>query len=513
MNSEFWELDELDFYGEEYSFLWEIHAWNAFVFDDSNIHKDVEFAVRARRRAKNSNIIITNNHILFQDAISDGAILWEVKNLVIDEAHAIEDVVTSALKKNISYESLHKLLLKIEKKIIKTKIDSIDFMQVKQQILFDSAEIFSLLEWKIFETFSPGAKYKTILLQADDFNTEKQYALLWEKITELLQQVTEIIAALEKNKQQIFAGEVQQMVSYIFVIQESFIKPQFSEYIYYIQHDDNYGTQLNMTVLSPGSFLQSNFWNKLESIILTSATLQMQDDFAYIHSTLQTQWFQTVCLESDFDYTKQALVCIPNDLWSIKNNAEQVVLFLGEFFRVVRGNTLVLFTAFAIIRSVFTALKIELQKEWIYLLAQSISGSKHKQIESFKKNSHNSILLWTDSFWEWIDIPWEDLQYLLIHKIPFPVPSDPIFMARSKLYSNSFEQYAIPKSILKLKQGFWRLIRTKKDSWIVLFLDDRIYTTKWGEKFLSAFPVGIKVRYASSEKILSIFDRNKDEKM
>ena len=86
-------------------------------------------------------------------------------------------------------------------------------------------------------------------------------------------------------------------------------------------------------------------------------------------------------------------------------------------------------------------------------------------------------------------------------------------MARSKLYSNSFEQYAIPKSILKLKQAFWRLIRTKKDSWIVLFLDDRIYTTKWGEKFLSAFPVGIKVRYASSEKILSIFDRNKDEKM
>jgi Rad3-related DNA helicase len=264
-----------------------------------------------------------------------------------------------------------------------------------------------------------------------------------------------------------------------------------------------------MTVLSPWNFLKSNFWNKLESIILTSATLQMQDDFAYIHRTLQTHWFQTEYLESDFDYTKQALVCIPNDLWSVKNNAEQIVIFLWTFFRIVQGNTLVLFTAFAMIRSVFSALKIDLQREWISLLAQSISGSKHKQIESFKKHSHNSILLGTDSFWEWIDIPWEDLQYLVIHKIPFPVPSDPIFMARSKLYSNSFEQYAVPKSILKLKQGFGRLIRTKKDSWIVLFLDDRIYTTRWGEKFLSAFPSDIKVRYASSEKILSIFDRNK----
>jgi len=143
------------------------------------------------------------------------------------------------------------------------------------------------------------------------------------------------------------------------------------------------------------------------------------------------------------------------------------------------------------------------------MLAQSISWSKHKQIDFFKKQPNNSILLWTDTFWEWIDIPWEDLRYLLIHKIPFNVPSDPIFQARSKLFQNSFEQYAIPKAVLKLKQWFGRLIRTKTDTWIVVFLDNRIFQSSWGEKFFEAFPEGTKVRFWTTEKLLSLLSSTK----
>ena len=118
-------------------------------------------------------------------------------------------------------------------------------------------------------------------------------------------------------------------------------------------------------------------------------------------------------------------------------------------------------------------------------------------------------MIWTDTFWEWIDIPGEDLKYLVIHKVPFMVPSDPIFKARSALFKNAFSDYSIPKSILKLKQGFWRLIRTKKDTWIVIFLDDRIYSTSWGAIFYNAFPSNIKVRKSSGKDLINILNKKR----
>lgn len=110
--------------------------------------------------------------------------------------------------------------------------------------------------------------------------------------------------------------------------------------------------------------------------------------------------FDILSLESDFDYQNQALVFIPTDLGSVKNNLPQVLKFLESFFLTVRGQTLVLLTAFSVIREIFSNLKIQLQKEDIHLLAQSISGSKNKQIDFFKAHSENSILLGTDTFWE-----------------------------------------------------------------------------------------------------------------
>lgn len=503
LKSDFWELDELDYYWEEYSFISDIHAGNAFVFDESNPYKWSEFAVRAREKAKKSNIVITNNHILFQDASSEWSILWWVKNLVIDEAHALEDVVSQSLKRSISYDGFTKSLLKVENKLIKNKHSHNLFAAKKQELLFDLAELMSLLEGKIFESFSMNARYKTILLKAQDLEWQKQHILLASKSIESLQDLVKMLDDMSEKKN-IYQWEIQVLGSFIQILNEVFIEQDFAKNIMYLSHDDNYGTQLFITVLKPGDFLKNNLWNKLESVVLTSATLQMQGSFTYISNILDLQGFHELQLESSFDYKKQALVYVPNDLWSVKNNLEELIAFLEQFYFKVWGNTLTLFTAFSVIREVYSRLKISLQQKEISLLAQSISGSKHKQIDHFKKHADNSILLGTDSFWEWVDIPGSNLQYLLIHKIPFPVPSDPIFQARSQLFKDSFLDYAIPKSIIKLKQWFGRLIRTQEDTWIVVFLDDRIFTTRWWENFLSAFPKEVTVKYWKSENLLKI---------
>jgi len=507
--TEFWELDELQFYGEEYGYLSDIHAWNSFIFDESNPYKDIEFAIKARRRAKNSDIIITNNHILFQDIVSEWSLLWGVKNLVLDEAHSLEDIVTQSLKKIFSFEKLQKLLEKIDKKCIKYNFKLEKWAIYKQSMLFDSAEIFSIVEGEIFSHFSLDSKYKNLLISEQVYEKYPELTLLWEKVSQNLESLRQDILSLWEKKALHFSSEIQEIMYFRQFIWEVLLSPNFEKNIFYASHDENYGTQIHTTLLRPWEFLRTHLWSSVESVVLTSATLQMEDTFSYIDKTLETSDFEKIVLPSDFDYSKQALVCIPQDLWSVKNNLEKLTEFLWKFFHTVSWRTLVLFTAFFAIKEVYSRLKIQLEKEKIYLLAQWISGSKHKQIEFFKANPHNSILLGTDTFWEWIDIPGQDLQYLIIHKIPFAVPSDPIFMARSKLYKDSFWEYAIPKSILKLKQWFWRLIRTKKDTGIVVFLDDRIYKAAWWERFLSSFPKDIKIRYTTSDKLLKLLSKNK----
>jgi Rad3-related DNA helicase len=200
------------------------------------------------------------------------------------------------------------------------------------------------------------------------------------------------------------------------------------------------------------------------------------------------------------------MLFIPTDIWNVKNNTDEIVEFLRDFFMIVKGNTLVLLTNFAIIKKIYTANNLYLKKNWINLYAQSIWWSKTKQISFYKKNPSNSILLWTDSFWEWIDIPWEDLKYLIIHKFPFQVPSDPIFQARSIFFKDSFKEYSVPKAIIKLKQWFWRLIRTKDDKWVVILLDDRI-NSDWWNKFYEAFPKEINIKKWTKKQFLEILEK------
>lgn len=512
IESDFGELDELDYYWEEWGFLSEVHAGDNYVFDAANIYKEYEFALRARKRAKEANIVITNNHILFQDMSSEGSLLWGVKNLILDEAHSLEDIVTHSLKKTFSFQFLQKTFQKIEKKIWKYEISDSDMLIKKQDILFNSAELFSVFEGAIFEKFSLDAKYKSLHLKDSFFDDAPEIYLLAQKIRRSLEDLRQEIIALWDDRAIFFSREMQDIIFMIEFLWNTCWDRNSWKYIYYLTHDSDRGTQMHYTLLKPWLFLKEYLWSKLDSVVLTSATLQMGGSFWYIQKMLEVEDFETLVLDSDFDYSKQALVFIPQDLGSVKHNLPQILEFLETFFFIVKWQTLVLFTAFSVIREVFSSLKIRLQQQDIHLLAQSISGSKNKQIDFFKANSQKSILLWTDTFWEWIDIPWEDLRYLVVHKIPFSVPTDPIFIARSTLFKNSFQDYAIPKSILKLKQWFGRLIRSKEDTGIIVFLDDRISTTNWGQAFLDSFPKNIKIRYGTTQKLTELLKSNTSKK-
>jgi Rad3-related DNA helicase len=155
------------------------------------------------------------------------------------------------------------------------------------------------------------------------------------------------------------------------------------------------------------------------------------------------------------------------------------------------------------------SLNTKLKKQGINMYAQWVAWSKMKLINFFLKDPKNSILLGTDSFWEGIDIPWDDLKYLIIHKFPFSVPTDPIFQARSIFFNDPFLDYSVPKAIIKLKQWFWRLIRTKTDNGVVILLDNRIVSTSWWKMFFDAFPKEINIKKGTCEQFLNILEQKK----
>ncbi|MGB9633209.1 MAG: ATP-dependent DNA helicase, partial [Chloroflexaceae bacterium] len=185
----------------------------------------------------------------------------------------------------------------------------------------------------------------------------------------------------------------------------------------------------------------------------------------------------------------QALVYIPDDIPEPNQRGYQqaVEQALIELCIAAGGRTLALFTANGALKQTYAAIQEPLEEHEIAVLGQGIDGSRRALLERFK-DSPRTVLLGTTSFWEGVDVVGEALSVLVIAKLPFSVPSDPIFAARSERCADPFAEYAVPQSILRFKQGFGRLIRSAEDRGIVVCLDRRLLTKRYGQQFLASLP-------------------------
>lgn len=503
LETEHGELDELNYYGQEYTFLKSLFPNISIDWKHKNIYKEYEFLYRARENVEIADIVIVNHSLLFSDVASDNSLLGDIKYLVLDEAHNIEDSVTDSVKRRFNIKQLEDTFTIIERILSQKLISKIDFVKLSDEVVRDISLLMDYA-YNYLNTNIPVSNNYRVCLLKEDFYSGIDTWVLHMKIKDNIDKIISYLSTIEKYD---FFREKSLLKEYLNDI-ISFLKADnLDTYIKIIQYNDNNGLTLEYTLLSPWSYLKKNLWNKLDSCILTSATLKVWGNFDYITRNLSLEDFSCLEFQTDFDYSRQATLFIPNDLWSIKNNATQIVQFLKEFYTTARGNILTLLTSFSMIRRIYTDLNMDLEEQGISLYAQSIWWSKAKLIHSFSEKSDNSILLGTDSFWEWVDIKWEKIKYLVIHKFPFPVPTDPIFLARSKLYNDPFGEYSVPKSIIKLKQGFGRLIRSKSDTGIVVLLDDRICTTSWWRSFYDAFPENINIKNVSSRSFIEVLQK------
>lgn len=251
---------------------------------------------------------------------------------------------------------------------------------------------------------------------------------------------------------------------------------------------------LTAAPLSVAEILQAQLFSQKQTSVLASATLTVEAGFDFVKGRLGLPEAEELVLESPFNYERQALVYIPNDIPepNQKGYQQAVEQALIELCEATGGRTLALFTANSALKQTYAAIQEPLEEHEIAVLGQGIDGSRRALLERFKEFPR-TVLLGTSSFWEGVDVVGDALSVLVIAKLPFSVPNDPIYAARSELFADPFGEYSVPQSILRFKQGFGRLIRSREDRGIVVVLDKRLLTKKYGQQFLASLP-NTKVR-------------------
>jgi DNA polymerase-3 subunit epsilon/ATP-dependent DNA helicase DinG len=254
---------------------------------------------------------------------------------------------------------------------------------------------------------------------------------------------------------------------------------------------------LHAAPLHIGPLVEKHIFHTKETVVLTSATLRTagpasrgEPTFDYLRDRLHAGHAEELAVGSPFDYENSTLLYLPTDIPEpnqpgYQRYVEQAIL---DVVLALEGRTLALFTSFKQLSTTAEAIESRLNSAGITLLAQNQGASRQQLLAQFKAPGSRSVLLGTRSFWEGVDVPGPALQAVFVVKFPFDVPSDPVFAARSETFDSPFFEYSIPETVLRFRQGFGRLIRRTDDQGVVIVLDKRILTKRYGQAFLDALP-------------------------
>lgn len=517
-------------------FLWnKVKSTGGREEDESSPWKTRCFYARARQRANQADLIIVNHALLFADIDGDGRTLPSYKNVILDEAHHLERIASEKFGIKLDYFSLNMLFSKIGtmegqelfNKVIKI-IESTGFEEEETYFAIDGLlkdarlevdELFRMLHAFALRKKNQEKQANRISVHIDAKGRSKKS---WSAIMEagrrfkfILKDLTLKLSGLQaliELRENMLSDYQQGILADFFSHKDVFEEIRNNIQISILEDDPDSVTWVEIEAkgaknatyiyrqpLEVSTVLADRFFSKLDSAILTSATLTVKDSYQYYINRLGLEGFNPHCLTipSPFDYEKQAKLMIPSDLPEIKGVsleefAHAVSIGLGEIAKTTNGRMMVLFTSYEMLKLSHSFLKDLPYMDEFVLIAQGVSGGSRTKLTKNFQAFEKSILLGTSSFWEGVDLPGKDLSCLVIVRLPFASPDDPVVAARNKrikeMGGNPFQQLAIPEAVIRFKQGFGRLVRTRTDKGVVFVFDRRIVTAKYGRHFLGSLP-------------------------
>ncbi len=537
------------------------------------------FVNKARREANKANILVVNHYLLFSDLSMrslgiDIAVLPPYKRLILDEAHHIEDVATNYFGGGITRAGISRILSRLYQHRIEGKAKGY-FIGLKSKILKIQNQINDpVLEEvlkKIDAELIPGIdivnQYNDDAMESlfnlvqsesrDNFNEARlrikpqiKKNALWEstiieKCSNLSYQLKKFTGRVKRAIQQLEKCGISfddKMISQLIDIEaqlnrlllardviESVLFEEDTEFVRWLEtkfQKTRNITRLRISPLDIGESMNKHVYDRFDTIIITSATLAVSgirnwSEFDYLYKRIGLNQYDRKRLRSSilpapFNYQKQALIGIPTDIPMPDSGSFRNVLqdILKESILITKGRAFILFTSYSLLNIVYQQMLPFFEKEKIIALKQG-SENRHQLLAKFKKDK-SSVLFGTDSFWEGVDVPGEALESVIITKLPFKVPTEPIIEARVEAIQrkggNAFIEYSLPQAVLKLKQGVGRLIRSKSDIGSVLILDKRIVEKFYGKIFVASLPNGHLIRGPKSNvfnKLIIFFQKNR----
>jgi len=463
---------------ETSSAWWKLDARGDYCAGQKCKQFDRCFITEMHRRAAQSDIIIVNHHLFFADlAVRDqamNAILPDYAAVIFDEAHEIEDIAGQYFGISVSNLQIQEVIK--------------DTSAVSRQKLFATPE----LDRALVHLGEQSEHFFRLFPQEGRQGFRDQNTFLEQHenaYRDLLFSLDALCARLE-----LVQGAIEQtlpLVRRAKLIQQAlkfWMESGDRSFVYWVERRAR-GVYLQATPIDVSQTLTSRLIDRVNALVFTSATLSVAGTFDYTQRRLGLENASTLHIESQYDYSKQVLLYVPPHLPDPRQ-AEFARRAANEIENLVdasRGRAFVLFTSYAQMRQIYELLRKRLE----YPLLLQGDAPRSALIDSFR-NTPGAVLFATSSFWQGVDVQGEQLSCVIIDRLPFAVPTDPVIAARADAIreagGNAFYEYQIPQAALALKQGFGRLIRSASDRGVLALLDNRIIKLRYGRIFFESLP-------------------------
>jgi ATP-dependent DNA helicase DinG len=450
------------------------------------------FLTSMQQRAKEADLIIVNHHLFFADlALKQddfGSILPEYSAVVFDEAHEMEDVASDYFGRQISNFRFEELARDADQTLRLLNLGSPSLLRKTQRIRERSRGFFELFPSRDGRfSFSRGEREAFV-----EHNREA-----YDALAASLKGVETEFAALATKPEELTriarrSFELRQELAFLFESNEK-------NFVYWYERR-NKGVFLTATPIDVSQILRKRLFEQFDTVILTSATLTVGGRFDYIRQRLGIDHTKDRALPPEFDFPSQALLYLPRTMPDVRDAGfpAKAADEIAKLLELSQGRAFCLFTSYSQMNDLFERLRSRVP---FPLLLQG-TAPRSVLLERFK-NTEAAVLFATASFWQGVDVPGEQLSCVIVDRLPFAVPSDPIVAARVRALQedgrNPFAEFQVPQAVLALKQGFGRLIRTKTDRGVLALLDTRLQRMPYGKIFLESLP-----RYGTTHELSEV---------
>ncbi|MCL2878329.1 MAG: ATP-dependent DNA helicase [Acidobacteria bacterium] len=446
------------------------------------------FVTLVRQRALESDIVIVNHHLFFADLAlrreDFGKVLPDYSNVVFDEAHEIEDVATQYFGIHISNYRMGEFIRDARAALDETGENS-DYFSREFDRLTEYAKVFFTCFW--------GKEGRYVMRPSGGGSGVRRGPAGCDNLEEICKNLrVQIDAArrvfeylpVKNDSIEALVRRAREMENDLAEILES----GSNENVYWYEIRGR-GVFLQSSPINLAPLLSEKLFAAADCVVLTSATLSTGGDFSFIRNRLGIENAEELIVPSHFDFARQAILYVPRDIPEPREAGwvERAAAEIRTLLDASRGRAFLLFTSYAQMRQVYESLRDAVE----FPLLMQGEKSKSRLLEEFR-GVPGAVLFATSSFWQGVDVQGEQLSCVVIDKLPFAVPGDPVVAARisriNETGGNAFYQYQVPAATILLKQGVGRLIRNRTDRGILAILDKRMVTKSYGRVFLDSLP-------------------------